>query len=87
MKPTQGTNSDGSEPIDVHRFQLSEGSEVRASLQMWKGDLLAHIRRWQTPKNGGEAYPGKGLAIDPERLPELLKSIALLMAAMDEPHG
>ena len=86
MERTDNQNSAAEETLNVSRFPVSDRSEIRAYLQPWEGKMRAHIRRWDTPKNGGEMYPGKGLAIAPEYLSELLKCVALLMAAMDE-HG
>ena len=47
------------EALHVHRFPISERSELRASLQTFNGELLAHLRRWELPKSGGEMHPGR----------------------------
>lgn len=85
MEHTDEQNPAAEEALNVSRFPVNDRSEIRAYLQSWEGKMLAHIRRWDTPKNGGDAYPSnKGLAVDPAHLQELLKSVALLMVAYEE---
>jgi hypothetical protein len=87
MEHTDEQNPAAEEPLEVSRFPVNDRSEIRAYLQSWNGKTLAHIRRWDTPKNGGDAYPAKkGLSVDPDHLLELLKCVALLMVAFEEQH-
>jgi len=71
----------------VHEFPFSNkpGADVvRATLQTYRGETWAHVRRWyfaETDSVEDELKPGKGLAVRLDLLPELKAAVDALVAA------
>lgn len=68
------------EAVFVHQFPSGERGEVRAYLQPFKGELLAHLRRFERRANGVYQPTRKGLAVRPHELTELVIAAAMLAA-------
>ena len=75
------TASSAGEALVVHRFPSGERGEVRAYLQSYEGELLAHLRRYDRRRDGQYVPTRKGIALRPHELSDLLIAVAMLVAA------
>lgn len=65
---------------DIQAIRKTDTAEVRVSRNYWKGRNVIDIRIWYLPNGGAEFVPSrKGLAIDANKLPELLDLLAGLL--------
>jgi hypothetical protein len=93
MTTTRGINEVTSLVLDrdvalVHRVHLGKRSELHAYFQPFNGELKAHLRQVNIRQDGTVSYTGKGVAVQPEQLTELLEAVALLAVnrqALDGP--
>jgi hypothetical protein len=69
------------EALVVHHFPSGERGEVRAYLQYYEGELLAHLRRYERRRDGQYVPTRKGIALRPHELSDLLIAVAMLVAA------
>jgi hypothetical protein len=74
------TDTGANEALVAYSFELDKRTEVRAYMQPYKGQLLAHLRRFRRSDDLGEFRPEKGIAVPVDRLPQLLIAAALLVA-------
>jgi hypothetical protein len=73
--------SELSEGLVVYEFPSGD-DEVRGVLQIYRGSVWAHVRRYYFTRDG-EARPGKGLAVRVEQLPQLLAAVEALIEAAE----
>jgi hypothetical protein len=57
------TASSVEEALVVHQFPSGERGEVRAYLQPYEGELLAHLRRYERRRDGQYVPTRKGIAV------------------------
>lgn len=74
------TASSVEEALVVHQFPSGERGEVRAYLQPYEGELLAHLRRYERRRDGQYVPTRKGIAVRPHELSDLLVAVAMLVA-------
>jgi hypothetical protein len=67
----------------LYAFPKNAYEEVRAYLQEYKGQMLAHIRVFITDKNDIDHPTRKGIAVTLNDLPKLAEAVAALQAAVD----
>lgn len=81
----------GEEIHIVHEFPVSTrpGADVvRATLQTYRGETWAHVRRWYEAETDGpdvEFKPGKGLAVKVSLLGDLKRAVDALVDAAEVP--
>jgi len=79
----------GEEIRVVHEFPVSAkpGADVvRATLQSYRGETWAHVRRWYEAETDGpdvEYKPGKGLAVRASQLTDLRAAVDALCRASE----
>jgi hypothetical protein len=68
----------GNDVVLVHRIALEKSDEIHAYFQPYNGVIKAHLRLVTVDKDGSVKYTGKGIAVSPDLLNQLLQAIALL---------
>lgn len=67
------------------RIKRSDSQEVRVVRVNWKGNDLIHIREYYKPYEDADMKPGRGIAIKPEALQQVVN--ALMLALEDEANA
>jgi hypothetical protein len=71
------------QPRTIHEFAKNTREVVRASLVTFGGHELADLRVWVERSCGEPRATRKGLSIRREFLPQLLKAVEALIAAVE----
>jgi len=61
----------GSPDITIAILDKSANAQVRVTLSQWRGQTKIHVREYNPGAVAGQWWPGKGVCLDVERLPEL----------------
>lgn len=63
--------------LDVEKN--SRGERLRVSIAEFKGKKLVHVRGWY-PGDGDAYLPGKGIALRPAQLPQVIEALKLALS-------
>ncbi len=73
------------EPRVVYSFRKNSREEVRASLETYRGHLVADLRVWAADDEGDGDHPTrKGICVRVDDLPKVLEAVQRLL---DASHG